>query len=254
MKTFKQFCKEAYIQEGLDSGMLTFRKSFGPGVNRTDSVGVGFGGGSNNTKYNANVAVNRTTDRVQATDPETAIDDALNNLNTGAPIPKPQRLPDKIGASVNANVNTVVNPQAPKPKPKPTTTPPPTTTKVKPKPDPKADPKVGDPKQNPKFTIQNYSNADPITDAKLRANPKLMGRAVELANRNPDGNFARNGAADGIRANPDQFTMTQQARQMAGTNAVRGLTFNAGDASHKNDRQAHQGMYNQFNNQSRPPM
>jgi len=250
MKTFKQFCKEAYIQEGpFDSGMLTFRTPLGPGANRTSSLGVGVGGGTKNTQYDANAAVTRTTDRVQATDPKTAVDDALNNLNTGAPIPKPQALPNKIGGSFNANVNTVVNPQAPKPKPTPTTTP--TTTKVKPKPDPK----VGDPKQNPQFTTKNYSHADPETDKKLRANPKLMNRAVELANRNPDGNFARNGAADGIRANPDQFRMTQQARQMAGTNAVAGLSFNSGNADHQNDRRAHQGMYNQFNKQQpRPPM
>lgn len=229
MKTYNQFISECYrIQENVQGGMVKFGYKPGRGV----SVGANLQGGTQNTQWDAGVDYERLAAGTVSTPAtvERGVTQALNNPGQTADTS------DKVGprnrVGVTANVAGVVNPQAPKPKPKPE--------------EPKPEPDTTNKTTEPKFTAKNYSHADPVVDAKLRRDPKLMNRAVTLANRNPDGNWARSGAADGVATDPDQFRMTSDARKMAGTNAVAGLGFKYGDASHKNDVQAHNAAWKAF--------
>lgn len=230
MKTYKQFISECYrIQENVQGGMLRF--GYKPG--RGASVGASLQGGTKNTQWDAGIDYERIAAGRVAT-PQTierGVAQASQNVGQTADTSDAVGPQNRIG--VTANVAGTINPQAPKPKPKPKPQEPEKPEKVQ---------EPGEPKE-PEITVDNYRHADPVVDAKLRRDPKLLARAVELANRNPKGTFYNSGIVGGNPLNARQAQMTSQARQMAGANAVAGSSFTYGDASHKNDRQAHNAQY-----------
>ena len=90
----------------ISGGSIGFRIPLGRGANRTSGLTLGVKGGSRGIRTSAQGEITNTTNRVKSTDPKTAkVDDALKNYETGAPIPKPEKLPDKTGGSLDVNVS-----------------------------------------------------------------------------------------------------------------------------------------------------
>ena len=89
----------------ISGGSIGFRIPLGRGANRTSGLTLGVKGGSRGIRTSAQGEITHTTNRVKSTDPKTAVDDALKNHETGAPIPKPEKLPDKTGGSLDVKVS-----------------------------------------------------------------------------------------------------------------------------------------------------
>ena len=99
------------------SGFIGFKVPLGRGgTNRTSGFTAGIGGGDKTGRGSAEVKISRTTNRIKATDPKTAVDDALKNYETGAPIPKPKTLPDETRGEVKVRYSGDSGSGRPEPK------------------------------------------------------------------------------------------------------------------------------------------
>ena len=260
MKTYKQFIAEcnSVLNEQPSSAFLGFSKRLGSGVG-SGNVGVNAsvsGGGSKpgSTQYSAGGSLQRGEFSGQGDRVSRGIDAALSNYNSGtnAANTSTSTISKGTRGSFSANVSGSVGGGQPKPVVQKTT---PEPQSVKPKTKPK---QTKDNQPPVKINRKNYAHADPVVDAKLRKDPKLMDRAVQFARtaqktgNTKNSNFYNNAIVGGTALNRRQARMTSQSREMAGNNAVAGSSFTYGRSSDKNDYQAHKAQYKDWKASQQP--
>ena len=259
MKTYKQFIAECnfILNEQPSSAFLGVSKRLGSGVG-SGNVGVNAsvsGGGSKpgSTQYSAGGSLQRGEFSGQGNRITKGVDAALSNYKRGTNTANTSTSTISKGTrgSFSANVSgSVGGGQQPKPVVKKTT---PDPQSVKPKTKLK---QTTDNQPPVKINRKNYAHADPVVDAKLRKDPKLMDRAVQFARtaqktgNTKNSNFYNNAIVGGTALNRRQARMTSQARQMSGSTA----SIAYGDASHRNDREAHKAQYKDWKASQKPPM